>query len=52
MAMDAGVLENLRDAGCDDGMIERYREIAAIRRTSAPSPACLRTSPRWMAAMT
>ena len=29
MTMDASVLENLRDAGCDDGMIERYREIAA-----------------------
>ena len=29
MTMDASVLENLRDAGCDDGMIKRYREIAA-----------------------
>ena len=29
MTIDVGVLENLRDAGCDDGMIERYREIAA-----------------------
>jgi len=29
MTIDASVLENLRDAGCDDGMIERYREIAA-----------------------
>ena len=29
MTIDASVLENLRDAGCDDGMIERCREIAA-----------------------
>ena len=29
MTIDASVLENLRDAGCDEGMIERCREIAA-----------------------
>ena len=29
MTSDVSVLDNLRDAGCDDGMIERYREIAA-----------------------
>jgi hypothetical protein len=29
MTIDASMLENLRDAGCDEGMIERYREIAA-----------------------
>ena len=29
MTIDVSVLENLRDAGCDDGMIERCREIAA-----------------------
>ena len=29
MTSDVSILENLRDAGCDDGMIERYREIAA-----------------------
>lgn len=29
MTIDASMLENLKDAGCDDGMIERYREVAA-----------------------
>ena len=29
MTIDASMLENLMDAGCDEGMIERYREIAA-----------------------
>ena len=29
MTIDASVLENLRDAGCDEGMIERCRRIAA-----------------------
>ena len=29
MTIDASTLENLMDAGCDDGTIERYREIAA-----------------------
>ena len=28
MTMDVSLLENLRDAGCDEEMIERYREIA------------------------
>lgn len=28
MTIDASMLVNLRDAGCDDGMIERYLEIA------------------------
>lgn len=26
---DANALENMKDAGCDDGLIERCREIAA-----------------------
>lgn len=29
MAIDASMLENLRDAGCDERMIERYLEFAA-----------------------
>ena len=29
MTIDASMLENLMDAGCDEGMIERYREIPA-----------------------
>ena len=29
MTIDVSVLENLRDAGCDEGMIERCRRIAA-----------------------
>ena len=40
MTMDASVLENLRDAGCDDGMIEHYREIAA--NDGAGGPALIR----------
>ena len=36
MTIDVSVLENLRDAGCDDGMIERYREIAADSEPCGP----------------
>ena len=36
MTIDASVMENLRDAGCDDGMIERYREIAANDGAGGP----------------
>ena len=36
MTIDASVLENLRDAGCDEGMIERYREIAADNGQCGP----------------
>ena len=28
MKIDESVLENLKDAGCDEGMIERCREMA------------------------
>lgn len=36
MHCDASVLENLRDAGCDRGMIERYRAIASGAPDCAP----------------
>jgi hypothetical protein len=36
MAIDASILENLRDAGCDDETIERYREIAADNGPCGP----------------
>ena len=37
MTIDASMLENLRDAGCDEGMIERYREIAADNGSCGPA---------------
>ncbi len=36
MTIDVSMLENLSDAGCDDGMIERYREVAADDPQCAP----------------
>ena len=37
MTIDASMLENLMDAGCDEGMIERYREIAADNGSCGPA---------------
>ena len=37
MTIDASMLENLMDAGCDEGMIERYREIAADNGPCGPA---------------
>ena len=37
MTIDESMLENLMDAGCDEGMIERYREIAADNGSCGPA---------------